>query len=406
MQALALHSNPLYKHAASLVLGVGASLLGCEAQAGDRGFSTKAWPPKLAYESDNGFHIETQGRFRGDAVWINNDMQDYQDGLDVRQFRFGFKGGWGDDTRFKIEADFANDEMVATYIFVDHDFAEGWRGRAGYFKEPFGMERLNSSTAAFFPERASIAVLTPARNTGLMLTHFGEQWSLTGGVFTQIIEPGSSETNYAFTGRATYAPRLSEDESVRAHLGVAGSFRKMESVRFSVLPDTDITPVAAIDSTRLRDADYMSQAGLEAAFAWESVLVQSEYVVAAIDQKTAEDVTYDGWYVQAGWAITGERRGYSTANEAVFTKLKPAQNFEWNGAGWGAWEVAARISNLNLNDGITPRGEQTSITGGINWYPTDYWRFIASVSQVTTDENAAIPNDDPLVASMRVQLVF
>ena len=117
-------------------------------------------------------------------------------------------------------------------------------------------------------------------------------------------------------------------------------------------------------------------------------------------------MAYDGWYVQAGWALTGERRDYSAAKEAVFTKLKPSQPFEWNGAGWGAWEVALRYSGLNLNDGSTPRGKQESITGGLTWYPDNNWRLTASVSQIYTDENAASPNDDPLVSGLRLQFEF
>lgn len=200
--AVATNLHPVI-HRTSLLMGLGVSLLGGEALAQEVGGKARAYPPKLSYESANGFNIQTHGRIRGDAVWINDDVEDHEDGLDLRQFRFGFTGGFSPDTRFRIEADFANDEMVATYLFLDHDFSDNLRGRVGYFKEPFGMERLNSSTAGFFAERASLSVLTPARNTGLMLTQFGEQWSLTGGVFMQMIEPGASETNWAFTGRAT-----------------------------------------------------------------------------------------------------------------------------------------------------------------------------------------------------------
>ena len=78
-------------------------------------------------------------------------------------------------------------------------------------------------------------------------------------------------------------------------------------------------------------------------------------------------------------------------------------NFSVNGGGWGAWEVAARYSDLNLNDnagllaGATPAGgirggEQRIATFGFNWYPNPVLKFMLQGQSVQINRvNAAAP---------------
>jgi phosphate-selective porin OprO/OprP len=55
--------------------------------------------------------------------------------------------------------------------------------------------------------------------------------------------------------------------------------------------------------------------------------------------------------------------------------------------GWGAWEVAARFSTVNLDSHVVPGlgqavtggvygGQQTIYTLGLNWFPNDNVRFM------------------------------
>jgi phosphate-selective porin len=54
-----------------------------------------------------------------------------------------------------------------------------------------------------------------------------------------------------------------------------------------------------------------------------------------------------GFYGYGSWFLTGEHRPYDTSS-AVFSRIDPRKSFPpWKG-GWGAWELASRIS------GVTP----------------------------------------------------
>ena len=80
---------------------------------------------------------------------------------------------------------------------------------------------------------------------------------------------------------------------------------------------------------------------------------QSEYMATLVDQIAGPQVFYHGAYVQAGYFLTGESCGYNKQMGALDYNVKPFREFfglgrdQWF-CGWGAWEIAARYSYVNL----------------------------------------------------------
>ncbi len=71
----------------------------------------------------------------------------------------------------------------------------------------------------------------------------------------------------------------------------------------------------------------------------------------------------------ASYFLTGEHRKYKESSGA-FSRVKPKSNFLDGKGGLGAWEVAARYSEIDLNDpdaGILG-GEVRDFTVGVNWH--------------------------------------
>ncbi|HLJ53292.1 MAG TPA: porin [Rhizomicrobium sp.] len=126
---------------------------------------------------------------------------------------------------------------------------------------------------------------------------------------------------------------------------------------------------------------------LEGAAEWRNVYTQAGYVGFGIDQRTAgaRSLNFNGWYVQGTWLLTGESRPYNAPNGA-FANPRPRIPFSLDSWGPGAWELAARYSDLDLNDrpgvlgspvpfGGIRGGDQRIFTAALNWYPDGALKF-------------------------------
>jgi len=118
-----------------------------------------------------------------------------------------------------------------------------------------------------------------------------------------------------------------------------------------------------------------------------SFSVQSEYAQDTVHTATAlasADPTYDGWYVDASWFITGESRPYE---DGLFGRVKVNNPVYGGSGGWGAWQIAGRYDVVDLSDqaaaisGCTACGEQKTWLIGVNWYLNDYTRLMLNVNQ-------------------------
>jgi phosphate-selective porin OprO/OprP len=141
--------------------------------------------------------------------------------------------------------------------------------------------------------------------------------------------------------------------------------------------------------------------GLEGGGNWRNFYLYGEYMKFGMDRDVMctgctpfggtpgvnpGDPEFSGWYAEGSWILTGESKTYSafaTNNEmATFNNPRVITPFDWNGGSWGAWEIAARYSNLDFNwrpgvIGQTPAqapvggirgGDEKIWTFGINWY--------------------------------------
>ena len=93
--------------------------------------------------------------------------------------------------------------------------------------------------------------------------------------------------------------------------------------------------------------------------------LQGEYFHAFVD--TEKTIRFFGFYLYGSYFITGEHRRYDTLR-STFVGIEPKHDFRPFQNQWGAWELAARISYLDLNDSPIAGGEERNFTAGVNWY--------------------------------------
>ncbi|MEQ1785070.1 MAG: porin, partial [Hyphomonadaceae bacterium] len=98
--------------------------------------------------------------------------------------------------------------------------------------------------------------------------------------------------------------------------------------------------------------------------------------------------------------ITGERQRYSLG-AGTFGEVRP------DGDNWfGAWEVAARYSTLDLTDGGVNGGEEKNLTVGVNWYVNRNVRVSANYVDAKATPNRLGVSDNPSAVMGRLQVAF
>jgi phosphate-selective porin OprO/OprP len=296
----------------------------------------------------------------------------------------------------------------------------------GHFKEPFSLEEITSDSFTTFMERSLPNVFWPARNIGVAFQQVNEEETMTlaAGVFADVAnEPPyfqDDNSGTAFTSRATWLPWYDEaSDAGLLHLGLGYSYRVLEASPDQTLRQRSEVAVGPyMTAAKFTGCDHNNRLGPELAFMYGSFSLQSEWTGSWYARGGGEpDAFVSGYYVQAGYFLTGEHRNYKRS-EAKWDRVKPLANFfrvrTADGVcetGKGAWEVAYRYSYLNLQDpsavavsGIDP-AILTDHTFGLNWYLTPYSRLMFNYVHAdrTVTGTAAIPMD---VFEMRCQVDF
>ncbi|MGH8525179.1 MAG: OprO/OprP family phosphate-selective porin, partial [Gammaproteobacteria bacterium] len=146
----------------------------------------------------------------------------------------------------------------------------------------------------------------------------------------------------------------------------------------------------------------IARAGAEAALVWGPFSLQGEYIWTHLDRDSGlSDPAFDGYYVYGSWFLTGESRPYDN-EKGRFTGVLP-KSIVGKG-GYGAWEVALRYSDVDLNDEDIEGGEEDNLTVGLNWYPTRNIRFMANYIHANSERQRV--EDDPHVFQIRTQFIL
>ncbi|MGB4106263.1 MAG: OprO/OprP family phosphate-selective porin [Alphaproteobacteria bacterium] len=379
------------------------------AAGGTDGVKISMKPSPKIESADGKYSFQPIGRVHLDYTHFADDKRDQPNGAHFRRARIGFKGNLGEDFNYKAEMDFSGEgsnikEMYLAY--TGFDLAELW---AGNFKPPVGLEQNTSSNYMSFTELSPASTaFTRDEILGAALKGGGENWSLAGGVFNE--DPGNNTTDdEAVSLDARGSVDLLMNSPNVLHVGLGGSFRSpnstTESVTLTGRPAG--TGPNMITTGAITNVDRSTVWSAELAGVFGPLSFQGEYFLNNIDRANGSSPDFDGWYGQASYFLTGETRPYK-GKTGNFDRVKPENPLSRSEGGWGAWEVLARYDNLDLTDrsaGIVG-GEMSNVTLGVNWYMTDYIRTMLNVVDVNTNDDASVPDDDPTVATVRVQWDF
>ncbi|HMM75662.1 MAG TPA: porin [Gammaproteobacteria bacterium] len=399
-------------------------------------------------ERPGGFDWRLIGRLHYDAAFFDGDGAFEQtDDSQLRRVRLGAAGTLDANWKFKVEYDFRDgDKAIEGLRDAYIEYAGKLPGldpaahptsvKIGQSHEPFSFDLLNSSNNSMFIERAlpvnTLANFVGERQPGLKLTTWGARWTGALGAFATRQQeslspvtvtcpipaggavPGSSlqctgsggdeqtgprdfNDGYALTARGTWSP-WHEDGHV-LHLGTAFSYRDFldgNTMRLRERFEVNETASRLIDTGNFAARHFMRW-NAELAVVEGPFTLQGEYLAMKAATPTA-DPYFDGYYLQAGWFLTGESRPYKF-QDGIFDGVRPTSLV--GKGGWGAWELVARYSTADLSDASITGGLQKNFTVGLNWWPIANVRFMANYVHVLDVEGGAFDGAEPAAFVLR-----
>jgi phosphate-selective porin OprO/OprP len=354
----------------------------------------------------------------------NTAARDFSDGFYFRRARFGVEGTIARDFNYRLLLELGgsgtegptriNDAWIAYTGIAPFTF------QLGAFAPPANMDDGTSPEDLPFLERASASELSRALGGadgrfGLAIKANGARWMGSIALTTRTVNDAEVfDTQLAAVGRAGWLAATSSDYNL--HVGASATYvitpadqgqgtAPQHPLRFRDRPEIRVDSVRLIDTGNI-DAQNASVYGLELGANWKSFYLQGEHFwfdVARREPATGDDPSFKGFYLQSSWILTGESRRYNAVTGS-FQNPRPKVPFSSSG-GWGAWELAARYSRMNLNfeeglegtaaaPGSVRGGDQEVWTLGVNWFPNPNVKVMLNYILIDVDRlNPAGPGN-------------
>jgi len=323
------------------------------------------------------------------------------------QFNYDFGGSSGTESPGRIQA-----------AYVEYDGLAPFAMRIGAFPASAGLEDNTSAADTMFLERNAPAEL--ARNIaggdgrdGIGVIYASDRvYGAVTYTGNKIADAGSFDEQQAVLGRLSGVAYNSDTAKVVVSANSTYVFKVADTtagpnaprtMTFAAAPELTVDNTGAkLVSTGALNAEQVLQWGLETGGQWKNFYGQAGYFGFDVAGRGgAANAAFGGWYTQASWVLTGESRVYNSASGA-FGNPKPAAPFAFDGVNWGALEIAARYSDLDLNDragvigspmpaGGIRGGDQRIVTFGLNWYPNSEIRFALQAQNTQISRIGTIP---------------
>lgn len=388
----------------------------------DKGFALKT--------PDNDFVLKIRGLLQADArYFINDDALNTSDTFLIRKFRPSFDGTLFGLVDFRLLAEFAGTPTILD-AYADLRPWPWLRFRAGKFKSPVGLERLQADADVPLVERALDQNLSNQRDIG------GIIWGDVGtGIFNYVVgvvngapdtTAADTDINHAkdFVGRVFFqpfnAPALRElgnlgvgfaaatgnrkgrlptavsgspIPTAAAQTGLAGFRTSGQNTFFTYFaPATDTTGATTTfaheRATRINPQlyYYYDNIGLLSEFIYVWQGVQRGNNTTTLNQKAAHAT------------VT-----YSFNGRESFEGTTPVQVFDRKQGTWGALQLAFRwswlkvdaesLSDPNVNgtgyaDATRSAASATAYAGGVAWIPRRSYKILLDFEQTRFEGGA------------------
>jgi phosphate-selective porin OprO/OprP len=370
--------------------------------AGAEGFSIRS--------ANGAYSLRFRGLVQVDSAFFRNDEKvPGADSIFLRRARPILEGTVGKIFDFRVTPDFARGKTVLFDAYVDARFHPLAKVRAGKFKPPVGLERLQSAPNIAFIVRAAPTLLVPNRDVGVQL-----HGDLRGGFLAYALMASNgtpdggnvdADTNdgkefsarvFLHPFRGGHSPRLEglgfglagthgSDEGTPTATGLGTYKTPGDLTFFSYRGDGTAPATVVADGKRTRWTPqaylYLGRFGFLA-----------EYVSSTQDVRLdaqAASLTQTAW--QGSFTIL------LTDDTASYRGVDPKKPFEVGKPGRGAVELAVRYSRVDFDEASFPvfadpaksarRASEMAL--GANWWMNRHIRLTLNLERTEFEGGAA-----------------
>jgi phosphate-selective porin OprO and OprP len=336
----------------------------------------------LLSSADGEWRIRLRGLVQLDGRYFTKDSapDDDSEWL-LRRVRPSFEGQFGERVSFRIMPEFAGSTQLID-AYIETKLNAGLRLRAGKFKSPVGLERLQSSNDLRMIERSFVTELLPNRDIGVQLSGGNATLNWAIGVFNGVTDGRSADEDV--DGQPDFALRLFSEplratSDTRFGVGMGATLGRTEGSAATPFLSGYRSPgqntvfgyrsgaegtFADGERLRLSPQFYWYRGSIGFLGEWARVRQDVRRVGSGFGRTGT--LNHQAWQVTAEWYVTGEAAGYRDAEGAV-----------------GAVQLVARLSQLRVDDDTftggalsfadPAAGVRKALTQavGINWFPIE-----------------------------------
>ena len=355
-----------------------------------------------------------------------------KDSFTIRRMRAIASGSVYHDYEYYLQTDFGalntatttNDSFLQDAYVNFHHWDE-FQIKVGKMKEPVSMEVLPLDQYLWFLERGFPTELAPNRDVGAYL--HGDVWngafSYAAGVFNGVPDGGSGDVEVAdndkdavFRFIATPFKNTSIQPVQNFSFGLGGSYG-LQAGSTTPTFGTVARQTFFSYSNTVTEAGQHLRLDPQGSYYWGPFCAYWEYIFSDEEFKLSNSKIHKtayfdnkAWDVVASYYLTGESN--------VFGVLPTVNHpFRIGGGGWGAFQLAARFGQINLDDNAFPyfatKGSAQAATSwsvALNWYLNHNVKCIFEYDQTTftggSTSFGAVTAHDEMALQGRLQFGF
>jgi phosphate-selective porin OprO/OprP len=323
---------------------------------------------------------------------------DPQDRFGLRRLRFGPRGEVGDNGIYRFDIEFSDLQSI--------QIRDAWVGMQnlpflhelviGNQKRPYGLDAINSTNYTIFLERPSVvdAFNTDYRRLGVQSLGFSDdlRWNWRYGLFNGVNIQGiggyaGNAYQMEFAGRLANTWWYDEIANGRGygHNAVAFTIAHPDgdasnnSARFTSRTETRTTQ-RWLDTGLIAGANWYELIGTEHVLNFGPLQLVGEVQNVFVQRESDANLHFWGAYAYAAYFLTGEHMPWDRESGQL-DRIHPFENFflvnrlcGGTGGGWGAWQVAARYSYLDISNRDILGGVANQGSLALVWYWSSHSR--------------------------------